>query len=201
VAFSAARAETEQAFLDAAERLLVSVGYAGVSVRRLAEEAGANHGLVHYYFGSMEELFLRVLERFTGRLIERQKEMYAADVPFIQKWRTAMRFLDEDLAAGYPKVWFELQAMAWNHPEMRERVAVVNGQWRAVLTDAFRDAFDEYGLDRTQVPVSAVVSLVMTFNEGIMLERLSGVSQGHRQLLRVIDSWLQELEARKGGAT
>ncbi len=109
-----------------------------------------------------------------------------------------MRFLDEDLAAGYPKIWFELQAMAWNHPEMRERVATVNAQWRAVLTDAFRAAFDEYGLDRTQVPVSAVVSLVMTFNEGIMLERLSGVSQGHRQLLRVIDSWLQTLEDDEG---
>src|SRR5436853_6015161 len=65
----------------AAERLLVSIGYADVSVRRLAEEAGANHGLVHYYFGSMEELFLRVLERFTDRLIERQRAMYAADVP------------------------------------------------------------------------------------------------------------------------
>lgn len=201
MAISAARAETEEAFLDAAERLLVSVGYSAVSVRRLAEEAGANHGLVHYYFGSMEELFLRVLERFTGRLIERQKEMYAADVPFIQKWRTAMRFLDEDLEAGYPKVWFELQAMSWNHPEMRERVAKVNAQWRAVLTEAFRNAYDEYGLDGSDVPVSAVVSLVMTFNEGIMFERLMGVSQGHRQLLRVIDTWLQTLEEAKGGAT
>ena len=200
MAISAARAETEEAFLDAAERLLVSVGYSAVSVRRLAEEAGANHGLVHYYFGSMEELFLRVLERFTGRLIERQKAMYAADVPFIQKWRTAMRFLDEDLEAGYPKVWFELQAMSWNHPEMRERVAKVNAQWRAVLTEAFRNAYDEYGLDGSDVPVSAVVSLVMTFNEGIMFERLMGVSQGHRQLLRVIDTWLQTLEEAKGGA-
>ena len=201
MAISAARAETEEAFLDAAERLLVSVGYSAVSVRRLAEEAGANHGLVHYYFGSMEELFLRVLERFTGRLIERQKAMYAADAPFIQKWRTAMRFLDEDLEAGYPKVWFELQAMSWNHPEMRERVAKVNAQWRAVLTEAFRNAYDEYGLDGSDVPVSAVVSLVMTFNEGIMFERLMGVSQGHRQLLRVIDTWLQTLEEAKGGAT
>ena len=200
MAISEARTANEEAFLDAAERLLVSVGYSAVSVRRLAEEAGANHGLVHYYFGSMEELFLRVLERFTGRLIERQKAMYAADVPFIQKWRTAMRFLDEDLEAGYPKVWFELQAMSWNHPEMRERVAKVNAQWRAVLTEAFRNAYDEYGLDGSDVPVSAVVSLVMTFNEGIMFERLMGVSQGHRQLLRVIDTWLQTLEEAKGGA-
>ena len=118
----------EEAFLDAAERLLVTAGYAGISVRRLAEEAGANHGLVHYYFGSMEELFLRVLERFTVRLIERQRAMYSADAPFIEKWRTAMRYLDEDLEAGYPKVWFELQAMAWNHPDMRERVARVNAR-------------------------------------------------------------------------
>ena len=39
--------------------------------------AGVNHGLVHYYFGSMEELFLQVLERFTERLIARQRAMYA----------------------------------------------------------------------------------------------------------------------------
>ena len=137
MAVSRARVDAMEAFLDAAERLLITEGYAGVSVRRLAEEAGANHGLVHYYFGSMEELFLRVLERFTDRLIERQRAMYAADVPFIEKWRAAMRYLDEDLEAGYPKIWFELQAMAWNHPEMRERIVRVNAEWREVLTEAF----------------------------------------------------------------
>ena len=198
MAISEARSANEEAFLDAAERLLVSSGYAGISVRRLAEEAGANHGLVHYYFGSMEELFLRVLERFTVRLIERQRAMYSTDAPFIEKWRTAMGYLDEDLEAGYPKVWFELQAMAWNHPDMRERVARVNGEWRAVLTDAFTAAAKEYGLDRRRFPVAAMVSLVMTFNEGLMLERISGISAGHKELLGGIDRWLQELERTKG---
>ena len=198
MAVSAARSETMEAFLDAAERLLVSVGYPGLSVRRLAEEAGANHGLVHYYFGSMEELFLRVLERFTERLIQRQRAMYAADAPFIEKWRTAMRYLDEDLQAGYPKVWLELQAMAWNRPEMRERVVRVNAEWRAVLTQAFSRGMKEYGLDRQGLPVEALVSLVMTFNEGMMLERLSGISEGHRELLGAIDGWLETLEAQKG---
>src|SRR5215204_5105269 len=90
--------ETEQALLDAAERLLVDVGAAGITTRRVAEEAGANHGLVHYYFGSVEQLLVRVLERFTERLIERQQQMYAADEPFLDKWRSAMTFLDEDRA-------------------------------------------------------------------------------------------------------
>src|SRR5687767_15267873 len=83
----------EEALMDAAERLLVDAGYAGITTRRLAEEAGVNHGLVHYYFGSVENLLVRTLERFTERLVTRQREMYAADMPFLEKWRTAMRFL------------------------------------------------------------------------------------------------------------
>jgi AcrR family transcriptional regulator len=94
--------DTVTAFLDAAERLLIEVGYANITTRRLAEEAGANHGLVHYYFGSMEQLFISVLERYTDRLIERQAAMYAADIPFIEKWRTAMGFLDEDRESVEP---------------------------------------------------------------------------------------------------
>src|SRR5918993_4371326 len=108
---NAPRAAAEDAFLDAAERLLVEVGHAGITTRRLAEEAGANHGLVHYYFGSMENLLVRVLERFTDRLIERQREMYAQEMPFAEKWRQAMRYLAED--RPYQKGWLELTALSW----------------------------------------------------------------------------------------
>src|SRR5207249_4194403 len=73
-----ARSAAEDALLDAAERLLVEVGYDGVSTRRLAEEAGVNHGLVHYYFGSIENMLVRMLERFTERLVARQRELYAS---------------------------------------------------------------------------------------------------------------------------
>jgi AcrR family transcriptional regulator len=197
MALSPTRAEAREAFLDAAERLLVEVGWADVTTRRLANEAGLNHGLVHYYFGSMEEVLVEVLERFTGRLVERQRAMYAGQEPFIEKWRTAMRYLEEDRASGYQKIWFELQAMAWNRPELRERVAHVNAEWRAVLTEAFTGAMKDYGIDTRRVPVTAVVSLVVTFNEGLMLERLSGVTEGHDELLRAIDRWLKSLEDEK----
>jgi AcrR family transcriptional regulator len=185
------RARAVETFLDAAERLLIEVGYVGVTTRRLASEAELNQGLIHYYFGSLDEVMLQALERFTGRLIERQRAMYEADVPFIEKWRTAMRYLEEDLAAGYPKIWFELQAFGWNRPEVRERVARVNAEWRRVLTEAFGKAAGEYGLEPREFPVDVLVSLVMTFNQGIELERLSGVSEGHGALLAWIDQWLE----------
>jgi AcrR family transcriptional regulator len=185
--------------LDAAERLLTDEGYAAVTTRRVAEAAGVNHGLVHYYFGSMEELFVQVLERFTARLIERQRDMYSKEVPFIDKWRSAMDYLEADLEAGYPKIWLELQALAWNRPELRARVASVNARWRHVLTEAFEQAIEVYGLTDS-LPVDAVVSLVMTFNQGIMLERLSGVTTGQTDLLTFIDRTLKSFEARKAVA-
>jgi AcrR family transcriptional regulator len=198
---TADRVATEERFLDAAERLLISVGYANISTRRLAEEAGANHGLVHYYFGSMERLYVRVLERFTERLIARQRAMYAADTPFIEKWRTAMGFLDDDLTNGYQKVWFELQALAWNRPELKERIAWVLAQWRQVLREAFARALAEYKLDAGAYPLDGIVMLVATFNEGIILERLSGITEGQSELMAMIDRWLVGLEraaAEKG---
>jgi AcrR family transcriptional regulator len=186
-----ARRETEEAFLDAAERLLVSVGYVGITTRAVAQEAGANHGLVHYYFGSMESLLARVLERFTDRLIARQRAMYSDPaVGFGEKWRAAMRFLDED--RSYQKVWYELQALAWNRPDLRERVAHVDAEWRTVLVEAFAEPRERYGLP---MPLDALVALVITFNEGMILERLSGIETGQAELLDWIDGWLARAEA------
>jgi len=184
---SVARHQTEEAFLDAAERLLVTVGHAGITTRRVAQEAGANHGLVHYYFGSMENLLARVLERFTDRLIERQRTMYAVPgVPFREKWRTAIRYLDDD--REYQKVWWELQALAWNRPELRERVAQVDAEWREVLTEAFAEPHERLALN---MPLEALVALVITFNEGVILERLSGIETGQAELFAWIDGWLE----------
>ena len=194
----AGREEAIEALLDAAERLLVRDGYADITTRKVAGEAGVNHGLVHYYFGSMEELFLQVLERFTAGLVTRQRAMYGEPVPFIEKWRAAMRYLDDDISAGYAKVWAELQAMSWNRPHMRKRMQQVDSKWRATLTDAFGEALDEYGLSRERFPLDAVVSLVITFNKGIEMEQLQGITTGHRELLDWIDGWLQSLEDGSG---
>jgi spermidine/putrescine transport system substrate-binding protein len=56
-----------------------------------------------------------------------------------------------------------------------------------VLTEAFADAHRELKID---MPLDALVSLVMTFNIGIMVERLGGIEAGHAELLDWIDGWL-----------
>jgi AcrR family transcriptional regulator len=182
------------ALMDAAERLLITEGHARLSTRRVAQEAQVNHGLVHYYFGSMEELLMQVLERFTAALIERQREMYSAPGPFLDKWREAWRYHENDLEAGYPKVWFELQAMAWSEPRMRDRLFAVNREWRAVLSEAFEQARGEFAVQLP--PTDALVALVMMLAQGAQLERLIGIDDGHAELLAWIDRWLAGGEKR-----
>jgi AcrR family transcriptional regulator len=186
-----------EAFLDAAERLLVREGAQGVSTRQLATEAEQNHGLVHYYFGSVDELLLQTLERFTNRVLDRQRAMYGADLPFAEKWRSAMGFIEEDLASGYPKVWAELEALAWNRPEMRDRLNAVNESWRSLLRDAVALAIEEYGLGDSRFSPEALAALVMQFNKGLLYERLLGFDRGHAELLASIDGWLTTLEEGK----
>jgi AcrR family transcriptional regulator len=181
--------------LDAAERLLIEEGHAGITTRKVAAEAGVNHGLVHYYFGSIEELLFQAMERYTERLLDRQRALYASELPFIEKWRTAMRFIDEDLEAGYPKIWAELHAVAWNHPQFQERIAQVHRQWREIFGDALARAADELDFAGTPFTPEAFVALVATFNAGLLLERLVGLDQGHRELLASMDAWLESLAA------
>jgi len=189
---SETRPDVRAALLDAAERLLIAEGAEAMTTRRLAAAAGVNHGLVHYYFGSVGNLVVATFERFTDRLIARQREMYAREVPFIEKWRTAMGYMEVDLASGYPKIWAELQAMAYNHPELRESFARVTGEWRSVLREAFADAARGYDLSPTLV--EPFVTLVMNFSLGMFNERLVGIDEGHKELLAWFDGVLVSFE-------
>jgi AcrR family transcriptional regulator len=190
--------DSRTALLDAAERLLIERGHAALTVRVVATEAAVNHGLVRYYFTNLDNLLLEAFDRFTNQLFERQRALYAQDIPFIEKWRTAMSYLAiEDRDTGYGKLWLEMQSLAWNKPELKARLQEVNRGWRDILTKAFTSAMDDYCIDTEQFPVDTVVSLVMTFNLGLQLEAIGGTREGHDALLAMIDQQLQQAEHTK----
>lgn len=196
----AAENETATALLDATERLLVSKGHAGLSTRRIAEEAGLAHGLIRYHFGSVEELMVQTVERASRRIVARQQELYQGDAPFIDKWRTAMELFEVDLRGGFPKVVAELMALAWNEPRLRPRLRATMESFDEVLTQAARGATVEYGLDEHRYEPPVLATLVRTFQLGMLLERLTGIDIGHAELLDGIDRVLSRLSTSKKGA-
>jgi AcrR family transcriptional regulator len=176
---SPAGQQATSALMDAAEHLLYEVGYAGVSTRTLAEAAGMNHGLVDYYFGSMDELLTQTLQRFVDQLADALEALYAdPDLTFAEKWRLGARFWVDEPTSRFPKILLELLAMGWNKPELRTRLT-------------------EDGLDETQFPLKVIVAAVTSFQLGLIVEGLSSVNEGHAELLDWIQSWVDSLEAAR----
>ena len=67
--------ETRVRLLDVTERIMIDDGYAAVSSRRIAKDAGVTPALVHYYFGTLDDLFLAVLKR------RADQQLNASDAP------------------------------------------------------------------------------------------------------------------------
>ena len=184
--------------MDAAESLLFEVGYAGVTTRAVAEAAGVNHGLVHYYFGSMDELLTQTLERFVDQLAEALEALYDdRNLTFADKWRLGSQFWVEEPTSRFPKILLELLAMGWNMPSLRTRIAEVHARFRAIFEHHFGQALRDYGLDEDEFPLKVVVAAVTSFQLGLIVEGLSGVEEGHQQLLDWIQRWIDGLEAKR----
>lgn len=73
------RPNTQALILDAAEQLFAAQGYGGTSIRQIAEAAGVNLGMFHYYWGSKQALCRAVLERRLGPIMaERMARLSSA---------------------------------------------------------------------------------------------------------------------------
>lgn len=76
----AERPSTQDLILDAAEQLFAAQGYGGTSIRQIAEAAGVNLGMFHYYWGSKQTLCRAVLERRLGPIMAERMERLASAV-------------------------------------------------------------------------------------------------------------------------
>ena len=192
------RQQVTARLMDAAERLLYDVGYAGVTTRAVAEEAGVKHGLVHYYFGSMDELLTQTLERFVDQLAEALEALYDdPGMSFADKWRLGSQFWVDEPASRFPKILLELLAMGWNMRSLQPRLTEVHARFRAIFERHFGQALRDYGLDETQFPLKVIVAAVTSFQLGLIVEGLSDVHEGHQELLDWIQRWIDGLEENR----
>ena len=136
----AARGEaTRLRILDATRDVLVERGYSGTTTRAVAQRAKIHLSLVHYHFGGKQQLLVAVLERQNRQLLERQRRLYAEPGALSDKWRTACRFLDDDVQSGYVRVLWELWAAGLADPELAARWRAATAGWRELLESVFAD--------------------------------------------------------------
>ena len=145
VAEAAAAVDTGTLILDAARNRLLTDGYAGLSTRKVAEEAGVPVSQLHYHFVSKQGLILALFEEENQRRLARQRSMYAEDAPLWQRYERACDFLEDDLDSGYVRVLQELIAAGWSNAELGAAVRDLLGGWVALLAEVAREAERRHG--------------------------------------------------------
>lgn len=139
-----ARSTKDAILVAARDRLLVD-GYANLSTRKVAVEAGVPLSQLHYHFGSKNGLILALLEVENRRRLERQEAMWADEAPLWQRYEQACDYFDEDLESGFVRVLQEMIAAGWSEPTVGAAVRELLFKWYDLLAEVLREAEAEHG--------------------------------------------------------
>jgi len=189
---------TRSQIVAAARHVLAADGYSGTSTRAVAERAGVQLSLVHYHFGGKSGLLTAVLEAENARLLERQQKLFAGPEPLAEKWRTACKYLQEDLRSGYVRILWELWAAGLTDAELARLWRDAMAGWRLLL----EKVVEQWAADRAIVlpmPPSEIATLVGNAFQGAEVEILAGVSEDeapHLEALEAVAGLIEHLEAR-----
>jgi AcrR family transcriptional regulator len=192
--------DTRTVILEAARRRLLADGYAGLSTRRVAEEAHAPLSQLHYHFGSKLGMILALLEEENRRRLDRQATMYAEQAPLWQRYERACDFLEDDLESGYVRVLQEMIAAGWSNGEVRLAVRELVGGWFALLSDVAREAERRYGSlgPFTAEEIATLVGAVFYGGEALLLLGFDRQVLPIRAALRRIGLIIRQLEDAPG---
>ncbi|MBL8286617.1 MAG: TetR/AcrR family transcriptional regulator [Rubrivivax sp.] len=196
---------TKARIIDATFQRLATQGYAALSIREIAKEAGVNSALINYHFGTKDQLVIEVLDSANRRLLARQAAMYAQPVSAGQKWAQAVSFYDDDLASGFVRVQIELLTASLAHPALRAKLASRLVAWRALIETAVREAFDAFEARGGRLPPFITPEVLGTWIghfwiglELIDLVDSPGERKRGREALHAMQQLIEALDARAG---
>lgn len=86
---------TEEQILKVARKVFMQHGYDGTSMQMIADEAGINKSLLHYYYRSKEKLFREVFSKVFSQFIPHLGIIFMSDMGLEQKiYAFADRYID-----------------------------------------------------------------------------------------------------------
>jgi AcrR family transcriptional regulator len=176
--------KTRATILRSAEQIIVEQGYAAVTYRSVATRAEVTFGLVHYYFPSLDDLFIALIQADTERIIERFSRAAAGGRPLHVLW---------EHASGKPgaTLMLEFLALANNRKAIRPVIGVAGDRIRQAQLDAIAAAGRPY-----EFPAAALAFLMTAIPRMIDFEESFGTVTGHAEAITMITRFLDEVEPR-----
>ena len=164
--------KTRAQLLDAAELLLLEEGYAAVTSRRVAAKAGLKPQLVHYYFRTMDDLFLEVFRRRAEENMAHIDRVIATDGSLRMLWQ-----LNADPRGARFNI--EFVALANHRKAIRTEMARYAERFRAAQLEAVTAALHALGVTDDELPPIVALLMMTGLTQVLALEDALGVTAGH----------------------
>jgi AcrR family transcriptional regulator len=182
--------KTRAVLLDVTEQLMLEEGYASVSSRRVAKEAGLNAALVYYYFGTMDELFIALFRRGAERSLERQALALASGQPLWALWELTHSLTNTALT-------MEFLALANHRKAIRSEIVSYSERFRSMQVEAMSTALEGYGIDPECWPPVTVMLLMSGISRFLLMEEAFAIDTGHAETIALIERYLCQLEGER----
>ena len=192
-----ARATTEAKrllILDATEEIILESGYAAVSSRSVAGRVGIQAPHLHYYFATIDDLFVGVLRRRSGRAVERMAEALDSPEPLSRWWELAS---DRRGTA----LFVELLAAANHRPALKAEIAAMAKDVRALQMDRLTFLLDEYGLDPEVFTPVLVAAAMQGLAFAVVTDQAAGYDTHADEAAAAMSRLVRALEKKRTPAT
>lgn len=176
--------EIRAQLVEAAAQLLREEGGAAITARRISEKVGLKRHIVHYYFGTIEELIVAVLQRDEARALEGYETALQSSEPL-----RVIRKLGVDASVRV----YEIAALAYRHEAIRAQFVKSMETFRRIQTEALTRYLALRGL-QSNVPPVVVTTLMQVISQIMAAEASLGATEGHDEINAYIDRWLESFE-------
>lgn len=184
------RSGTREAILDATEAIMVEESYSAVTSRRVAEKAGLKSQLVHYYFRTMDDLFVAVYERSEKRFLERHLQAISSENPLRALWETSVHPERTRLSQ-------EFIALSNQSPSIRKISARILEHTYSTSTVFISKYLTEAGVDLEEFPPTVIAHLIHAVSRDLVKDRALSISHGHAEIHAFAERWLDAIDASR----
>lgn len=199
---AAKKIETSTILLEAAKAVLRRHGYAGLSTREVAAEAGVPLSQIHYHFGSKQQMVLELFEYLNAQLLERQDRLFNdPSLRLSEQWDRACDYLDEDISSGYVRVLQELIAVSWHDPAVAKVIRTGIMGWVELIAGLARSAEQRIGPlgPFSADEVAAIAASSFIGGESLFLLGLEKKGSPIRASLRRVGDLIRIAEGKQPG--
>jgi AcrR family transcriptional regulator len=166
--------EKAQLIIEAMRASVGTRGAASSTFDHVAREAGVSRGLLHYYFGSKEQLLVEVVRHDCNVRIQAMDERIERAETIDEILEALVASLEEFIEGepGSQAVIYEMLSASRRSDDIRAELAELYRRWRAHLAERLR-VKEREGVVRLQADPESVASMLFALGDGFGIQVIS----------------------------